>query len=94
MQYISDEQYEIGLKNGLNKPMMYHRVYKYGWNVQDAITKPPMPVEERSRKHPKEIVDLALSNGISLITFYARLKYGWSYEEASTIKLKTRRKRG
>lgn len=94
MQYLTEEHYEIGLKNGLKKPTIYRRVYQYGWSIKDAITKPTINRSKRARKHPKEIVDLALSNGISLITFYARLKYGWSYEEASTIKPKTRRKRG
>lgn len=86
--YITDEQYEIGFKNGLKKPTIYRRVYQYGWDIEKAITTPAIKREYRSRKHPKEITDLALSNGICLVTFYSRLKHGWSYKEAATTPLK------
>lgn len=85
MKFITDEEYEIGLKNGLTKHLVYMRVYVNNWDIEKAITTPPMPLEERSRKHPKEYTDLAIKNGIPLITFYSRIKRGWTYEEASTV---------
>lgn len=93
MQYLTEEHYEIGFKNGLKKPTIYRRVYQYGWSIEDAISKPVICRSKRSRKHPKKYTDLALANGICLVTFYSRLKKGWSYEEASTLELGSRLKR-
>ena len=86
MEILLKEHYEIGMKNGLKKPTIYRRVFQYGWDINSAITIPAKSREYRSRKHPKKYTDLALKNGICLVTFYSRLKKGWSYEEASTIK--------
>lgn len=92
MLYITDEQYEIGFKNNIKKDTIYRRVYQYGWDIEKAITTPVIPREHRSRKYPKEYTDLALSNGMSILTFYSRLKKGWSYEKAATTPLKTKRR--
>ena len=94
MRYISEEEYKIGLKNGIKRQTMYRRVYQYGWDVEKAIATPPIKRECRARKYPKEITDLALKNGICLITFYARVRKGWSLEEASTVKILTNTKTG
>lgn len=83
---ISKEQYKIALKNGIKKSTAYRRVVEYGWDIESAITTPVISREYRSRKHPKEYTDLALQNGVCMVTFYNRLKKGWSYEMASTIK--------
>lgn len=85
MPFVTEEEYKIGLKNGLRKQLVYIRVYVSGWDVERAITTPPMPLEERSRKYPKTYTDLATKNGIPLITFYSRIKRGWDIEEASTL---------
>lgn len=92
MIYITDEQYKIGIENGIKKPTICRRVYQYGWDIEKAITTPVIPREERSRKYPKEYTDLALANGMSIITFYSRLKKGWSYEKAATTPLKIKRR--
>ena len=84
MTYITDEQYKIGIENGIKKSTIYRRVYQYGWDIEKAITVPVIDREHRSRKYPKKYTDLALSNGICLVTFYSRLKKGWSFEEAAT----------
>lgn len=93
MIYITDEQYKKGIENGLKKITIYRRVYQYGWDIEKAITTPVISREHRSRKHPKKYTDLALSNGICLITFYSRLSKGWSYEDAATKPLKSRREK-
>lgn len=93
MIYITDEQYKIGIENGIKKPTIYRRVYHYGWDIEKAITTPAITREHRSRKYPKEYTDLALANGMSIITFYSRLKKGWSYKEAATIPLKGKKER-
>lgn len=90
--YITDEQYDIGIKNGIKKSTIYHRVYDYGWDIEKAITVPPKSRADRSRKYPKEYTDLALKNGICLTTFYSRINtHGWSYEEAATRPLKNKK---
>ena len=94
MIYITDEQYEIGIKNGIKKFTIYSRVYYYGWDIEKAITTPPTKREYKARKYPKKYTDLALENGICLITFYARARKGWSLEDAATVKLLTNRKTG
>ncbi|MBD7914544.1 hypothetical protein H9660_05245 [Clostridium sp. Sa3CUN1] len=94
MIYITDEQYEIGIKNGIKKFTIYSRVYHYGWDIEKAITTPPIKRECKARKYPKKYTDLALENGICLITFYARVRKGWSLEDAATVKLLTNRKTG
>lgn len=88
MIYITEEQYRIGIENGIKKPTIYRRVYQYGWDVEKAITTPVISREHRSRKHPKEYTDLALKNGICMVTFYSRLKKGWGYKLAATKPLK------
>lgn len=85
MQYLTEEHYKIAEKNGIKEATLYRRVYQYKWDIQKAITTPVIPRSERSRKYPKEYTDLALSNGVCLVTFYTRLKNGWSIEEASTV---------
>lgn len=94
MRYISEEEYKIGLKNGLKKSTIYMRVYRYDWDIEKAITTPPTKREYKARKYPKKYTDLALENGICLITFYARVRKGWSLEDAATVKLLTNRKTG
>lgn len=88
MRYISEEEYKIGLKNGLKKSTIYMRVYHYDWDIEKAITIPSKSRGNRARKYPKEITDLALKNGICLETFYGRLKKGLSLEEAATLPLR------
>lgn len=85
MDFVSDKNYEIGLSNGLNKSTIYNRVYNHMWSIEKAITVPLTPLEYRARKHPKKYTDKAIENGISLCTFYTRLKKGWSYEKSSTV---------
>ena len=86
MIYITEEQYKAGIKNGIKKPTIYTRVFEYGWDIEKAINTPTIKKEYKARKYPKKYTDLALSNGICLITFYSRIKKGWSYEDAATIK--------
>ena len=84
--FITEEHYKIAKENGIQEATLYRRVHQYGWDIEKAITTPPIPRQSRSRKHPKKYTDLALANGVCLITFYARLKRGWTYEQASSIK--------
>lgn len=50
MRYISEEEYKIGLKNGLKKPTIYMRVYRYDWNIEKAISVPSKSRRDRARK--------------------------------------------
>lgn len=93
MIFITDEQYEIADSNGISKHIVYTRVFQHGWDIEKAIVVPVTPRAYRARKHPKKYTDMAIANGISLCTFYTRLKKGWGYEKASTIKPIPRAKR-
>lgn len=84
--YLTEENFKTGIKNGIKRGTIYSRVYVYGWNVEKAINYPVKSRAERARKHPKDFTDLALKNGICLVTFYSRVRKGWNYEEAATIK--------
>jgi hypothetical protein len=65
-----------------------------GWDEQRACTAPLRDAEkarelalyasECGRKHPREVVQLAASNGISYERFLKRVKAGWGYTLAST----------
>lgn len=40
---------------------------------------------EQRRKYPRELVELAVNNGISARLFRYRVRNGWDYERASTL---------
>lgn len=89
--YVSPEEYEIALKNGIKKENVYQRVYRYNWSIQRAIT---TPVRKRDmsykEKGKNEYLEIALQNGISANAYYVRVSRGWSKEKASTTKLKNK----
>lgn len=87
--YITPEEYEIALKNGIKKEVVYQRVYRYGWTIKKAITTPTRK-RDMSYKKKNLYVETALKNGISANAYYARLRRGWSKEKASTTKLKNK----
>lgn len=75
---ISKEQYAIARANGISKDTAYNRVYLYGWDVEDAITK---PVKKRNFiDYPEGLEE----RGISKTTYYERIKRGWEPERAAT----------
>lgn len=80
------EQYEIAEKNGIDKKNVDQRV-NLGWAIEEAITK---PIRVSFRQKYAEFIKLAESNGISFLTFRARVeKSNWSPEEAATKPIMT-----
>ncbi|MCI0767380.1 hypothetical protein [Bacillus sp. TL12] len=75
------EQYEIAEKNGISKVNVNQRI-DLGWTIEEAITK---PIRVTFRQKHDKYVKLAESNGISFITFRARVEtHNWNPEEAAT----------
>lgn len=92
-------------KNEIDRQTFYYRVNN-GWDINKAATLPTMTNEEKSnlmreivkrraRKYPKEIVELAKSNGISYDTFRHRVRQSkWDIMRAAITPLFTPREKG
>ena len=92
-------------KNGINRQTFYTRI-RNGCDINKAVTMPAMTKEEKFnllneiakkkvRKYPKEIVELAKSNGISYNTFRFRVSQSkWDMMRAATTPLMTPREKG
>ena len=78
MIYITDKDYEIAESNGINRKLLYTRVYQLGWELERAITQKP-------RARGVSMFQLARDNGIPLNLYYKRVHEGWSPIEAATI---------
>lgn len=89
-QRAQPEWRKIAELNGIRPDTFYARVNRYGWDPERAATEPPhqKPQELAAaarRKIPKEMFDLAASNGISEGAFKSRIyQSGWSIERAAT----------
>lgn len=99
------EFWDILAKNGISKKTFYFRL-KSGYDINTASTRKVMTNEEvlnlmhervkkKVRKYPREIVELAQSNGISYTTFKQRVgQMKWDMMRAATTPIMTRRERG
>jgi len=81
---------------GKDPRIVWYRL-EAGWSMEDALTKPSTPFNQRNRKagckdHTGRKFDtqkdMARYWGISINTFRVRVKLGWSIEEALTRKPK------
>lgn len=82
MNYLTDRDYEIANQNGIDKAHAYNRVYKYGWDIERAITQ---PVKRKVDALWPKYRDLAEQSGISYMCFYLRIKkMDMAPEEAAT----------
>ncbi|HEK9103294.1 TPA: hypothetical protein SUB30_004767 [Bacillus pseudomycoides] len=85
-RWLTEEEYEMAIKNGISRRLVYVRVYQLGWSVEEAIT-----VRKGSKHHVKKRKygnwpDIAEENGIPKQRFYERVRqHGWSVEEAATV---------
>lgn len=87
---------EIARKNGIKTKTFYSRAKKMGPELA-ATT----PIKDRAeimkamteirRIHPQKYLDLAKENGITRFTFRERVKRGWSYEDAATRPLMSKK---
>ncbi|WP_338630440.1 hypothetical protein [Clostridium baratii] len=91
----------IARENGVSKETFYKRM-KLGWESHRAVTTPVKTREEiigmlagKHRKYPKEIIELAESNGISYDTFRCRVRrLKWDIVKAATTPIMNRRECG
>ena len=77
--YLTDEDLEVAVQNGLNVQTVKDRVYRYGWEINRAITQ---KVKKRSENctNWNEWKDKSV---VCKNTFISRLKKGWTHEEAA-----------
>jgi hypothetical protein len=87
---ITKEQYEIARSNGITSQLAYQRYELLFWSIEDAITKKPQKTDE-DYLYWREI---AKKNGISYVTYWRRVKDGYTHQEAATMeKFKRGRKK-
>ena len=86
--YITPEQYEIALQNGISKARLYQRVNLQGWSIERAIHEKP---QEQRKGLWYKWGHLATYNGISKRQFLDRVsskKTKMSCYEAATRPIK------
>jgi hypothetical protein len=81
MYYLTEEDYATAEKNGINRKIAYQRYYLQGWKVEKTITH---PVKKIRRLYPK-YQRTCERNGVSVSTFYKRLREGMEPEAAATL---------
>jgi hypothetical protein len=98
---IAKEWVELAEKNGICYSTLKYRINVLGWEPERAATQPLQDRKkqakiacEKSRKYPKEIIELAKKNGIPYDTFRNRVRAGWSLIDAATRPVMTRREIG
>lgn len=79
--YLSPEDYEMALANGVHREMAYRRFYKEGWTKEKTINWPPYQTSER-----QELLDLAKEHHVKYSTLYHRIRRGWNPIKAATTK--------
>jgi hypothetical protein len=88
---IPKEIVELAKQNGICYGTLKCRVNRHGWDLQRAATEPLRDkqagikvAQEKRRKYPPELIDIARENGIQRSTFYKRVGNGWDLETAAT----------
>lgn len=90
---------QVAEKNGISFRAFHSRISR-GWTDEEAATRPLQTPEEakklalrateKVRKIPRKYMELAEQNGIQRATLHARIKKGWSLEDAATKPLMDR----
>ena len=85
--YITPQQYQEALSNGISYELLTRRVREWTWPIQKAITTPVRP-----KNMYGGWIKIAKQNGISSTTFRNRVNnHGYSLERAATKPLKDNR---
>lgn len=50
--YITPEEYEIAVKNGIGKVALENRIRKHGWDKERALTQPTQKQVNNSKWYP------------------------------------------
>ena len=75
--YIEPQHFDEAAANGISADCLRDRVHKLGWDIEDAVAKPP-------RHRDGYYWHMAQAHGIKRTTYYERLKLGWTKEAAAT----------
>ncbi len=83
---------KIAAEHGITRAAFNTRLQR-GWSEEKAATTPKQSFafaqkkrHEEMRKYPLEHLEAAVRNGITEQTFRRRVREGWTYEQASTMK--------
>lgn len=92
---------EVAAANGICYSTLRYRANELGWDLHRAATQPLQDRKaqakcayEKSRKYPKEIIELVKENGINYDTFRGRVRSGWDLYKAATTPTMTPREIG
>ncbi|HDR7602483.1 TPA: hypothetical protein QCX65_006052, partial [Bacillus mycoides] len=77
----SENQYKSAEHIGISRKNVYQRVVTFGWDIEDAITK---PIGGRGPGRHKGMAKVAEKNGISNHVFYYRRSKGVPLYDAVT----------
>lgn len=88
-EFLAESDYRIAAENGLDRNLVYRRVYENGWSVERAITE-PVHEENRATGAWARWKDVAVVN---YQTFRTRLSRGKNEEEAALTPAKMPRGR-
>lgn len=84
---FTKEQIDQAKQNGIPYLTLYKRVVDYGWEVEEAISKPTgNRFGNPKSKIPDSYKERAFQNGISYVTLTHRYLYlGWDLEKATSV---------
>ncbi|PEA85895.1 hypothetical protein [Bacillus thuringiensis] len=77
--YITPDEYERAERNGINRRVLNERIRNLGWDKDTAMTK---QVRRSNATGWCKVRGIALENGISRQTYYARMKKCWKLIDA------------
>lgn len=90
---LTEEHYAIAEANGISRYNAWQRFNEYGWELEDAITR-PVRSSGRRRKHNEDAIKIAEANGISRALYMRRIRDGWSEEKASSAPIVSHQEAG
>lgn len=79
---LTRDDYKRAAANGVSAALLYRRVHRSGWELEQAITQPPQslpPLDPELLKWREQ----AISNGIKRSVFMDRVRAGWPPERAA-----------
>ncbi|PFZ08417.1 hypothetical protein COL60_16455 [Bacillus pseudomycoides] len=81
----TEDDYLLAEKRGLSRKNVYQRVVTYGWDIEEAISK---PVGGRGPGRHRGMAKVAEENGVSQHVFYYRRRKGMPLYDAATKPVK------
>lgn len=79
MEYLTDEDYAIALKNGIPRKIASWRFNNCGWSLERAITQPYHPWDKSLKR---QYMDQCKKHGVPYRTFCDRIKRGNTPDQA------------